>query len=94
MKHYIIVRFNSTVDDRAALCGEIGRFFSGAADIPGITGCGVFPNCVDRDNRHDLMIELEMAEDALPAWDASELHRRWKSEYGGYIAAKTIFDRK
>lgn len=38
------------------------------------------------------MIVLTMPSEALPAWDASDLHKRWKAEYGALIAQKAIFD--
>ena len=49
-------------------------------------------NCIDRENRYDLAIIIDMDKAALPAWDASELHREWKSGFGSYLAAKAIFD--
>ena len=52
----------------------------------------IHENCVARDNRYDLMIVVEMARDALGAWDASEIHHQWKAQFGGMLASKAIFD--
>ena len=52
----------------------------------------MYPCCVDRANRYDLMIVLDMDKDALPNWDASDIHHRWKDEYGGLLEKKAIFD--
>ena len=46
----------------------------------------------DVEKDYDLMIVLEMDEEALPGWDASEIHHRWKDEYGHLVAKKAIFD--
>ena len=39
-----------------------------------------------------IMIEIGMDREALPAYDASAPHKRWKETYGGMLSAKTIFD--
>ena len=36
---------------------------------------------------------MDMDADALPQYDASEPHRRWKEKYGPMLEGKTIFDR-
>ena len=63
-----------------------------AAEIDGVRGVEFKENCIERENRYDLMIVLEMDEEALPSWDASEIHHRWKDEYGHLVAKKAIFD--
>ena len=45
-----------------------------------------------RENRYDVMIVLEMDRDALPLYDDSEMHHRWKGEFGGLLEKKAIFD--
>ena len=92
MKHHIIVKYNELVTDKAALAGEIERLFAPCTGLDGIHGFELFRSCVDRSNRFDLMIVLDMDASALPVWDASEVHNKWKSEYGRFIAAKAIFD--
>lgn len=60
--------------------------------IPGIHDVSLYPNIIHRPNRYDLMIVIAMEKEALPAYDASEPHHRWKETYGQYIASKAIFD--
>ena len=38
------------------------------------------------------MIKMDLSKEALKVFDNSEIHKRWKEEYGTYIANKTIFD--
>lgn len=92
MKHCIIAKFNEDVTDKAELIGRIRALFAAEARPEGVHGYEFIPNCVDRPNRYDLMIVIDLPAEALPAWDASALHKRWKSEFGGYLAAKAIFD--
>lgn len=92
MKHHIIVKFNEKVTDKAAILTPIQALFEEALTIPGIYGVHLYPNCVMRDNRYDLMIVLDMEPEALTAYDHSEPHIRWKQEYGEMIAQKAIFD--
>ena len=49
-------------------------------------------NVTPRENRYDLMIVLDMDDDALPIWDKSSLHQKWKAEFGSRIEKKCIFD--
>ena len=92
MKHYIIAKFKKEYDARQ-LVSPITDLFGGVLQVPGIHGVNVIPNCVDRPNRFDLMIEIDMDREALEAYDACEAHKRWKREYGDMLEAKTIFDR-
>ena len=92
MKHCIIVKFKESVEDKAALTGKVKELFAGCEKPAGVSGCRVIGNCIDRPNRSDLMIVVDMPREALPAWDTSELHLRWKSDFGEFIAAKAIFD--
>ncbi len=92
MKHCIIVKFNSEAGDRAALLRKIRALFDGAEQIPGVRAYSFRENCVQRPNRFDLMIELDMDRESLPLWDASDLHRDWKGQFGAYIGSKAIFD--
>ena len=92
MKHCIIVKWNETVTDKAALLSEVRALFSSATLVSGVTGTTVLENCIARENRYDLAIVLDMDRDALPVWDGSELHKKWKADYGERIASKAIFD--
>ena len=91
MKHYIIVKFVEGTDVKA-LVEPVREIFSKTLSIPGIHGLELKTSCSDRANRYDLMIMLDMDQDALPAYDVSEPHLAWKSQYGEKIAKKAIFD--
>lgn len=75
MKHCILAKFTPEAKaQRAALLPRIREIFSAAADIPGVHGAEVIPNCVDRDNRYDVLIRLDMDREALPLYDVSAMH--------------------
>ena len=92
MRHFIIVKYNDKVTDRAAFVEEVKRVFSPALDIPGVSALNVFPSCSTRKNRHDLMIELVLTPAALEIYDHSDFHHYWKDNYSQFIEDKTIFD--
>ncbi len=92
MFHCILVKFLPSVKDRQELTGRIQELFSGSGDIPGIRNAALYPSAVDRPNRYDLMIQLDMDRQALEAWDESALHRRWKEEFSPFLQSKAIFD--
>lgn len=92
MKHCILAKWAGNVTDKAALLPQIRALMYPASTIPGVHGVEVYPCCIDRANRYDLMIVLDMDKDALPNWDASDIHHRWKNEYGGLLEKKAIFD--
>ena len=91
MKHYIIAKLHDS-SKREELVAPVQALFDRTLSIPGIHKVTVKPCCVDRANRYDLMILLEMDPEALPAYDASEPHHFWKNEYGSKIEKKAIFD--
>ena len=91
MKHYIIVKWKDPAE-MAGSAERIQELFDRTLNIEGIHAVNVHPSCSDRANRHDLMIEMIMDQDALPAYDVCEPHKEWKREYGELILHKTIFD--
>ena len=91
MKHYIISKFQEDCDWRS-MVGAITELFEETLQIPGVHGVKVKPCCINRSNRYDIMIEMDMDPDALEAYDACEAHKKWKKEYGDLLQAKTIFD--
>ena len=93
MRHYIIAKWNEGVDKQAVLA-PVKEIFDRTLEIPGIHAVRVIPCCIDRPNRYDVMIEIEMDPEALPAYDVSAPHKAWKEQYGSLLAAKTIFDRE
>ncbi len=92
MKHHIIVKYNALVTDKEALQKDIAALFASAREIPGVSGARLFPNCIPLENRFDLMIVVDMEKEALPNWNTSALHLKWKEEYGKFIQSKAIFD--
>ena len=91
MVHYIIVKFRDP-QDRFALKDGIEALFATALEIEGVEKVEVRPSCSERENRYHLMIAMTMTEEGLARYDVSEMHHRWKAEYGDRIALKTIFD--
>ena len=77
---------------RQELLPRIRQIFSAASELEGVSGASVYPNCVARDNRYDVLIVLDMAPEALPVYDASAMHHLWKEEFGPLLAQKAIFD--
>ena len=76
-------------------CGEQGDACGHQEDLQsdeGVHTVNIYENVTPRPNRHDLMIEMEMAQEALPVYDDSAAHQEWKAKYGEYIQTKTIFD--
>lgn len=94
MKHNIIVKFADTVDkaEKEALFPEIKALFEKTLEIEGIHKVTLKPNVVDKSNRYDLDIEMDMEPEALPAYDDCIWHKKWKEEYGPLLQAKTIID--
>ena len=92
MKHCILAKWNEKVTDKAALLAQIRALFQAADKVAGIHGVQIFPCCIDRANRCDLMIVLDMEKAALDAWDGCEVHRQWKEQYGSLLEKKAIFD--
>ena len=91
MKHYIIVKFVEGTDVKA-LVGPVKAIYDETLSIPGVYSVDFKLSNSDRANRYDLMIVMDMDKEALPAYDVSEPHIRWKTEYGDRVAKKAIFD--
>ena len=91
MKHCILVKWNEEAD-KAALLKSARELFSRCGEREGVKRVSLVPNCVDRPNRYDLAVVLEMEASSLPVWDASELHKAWKGDFGPFTAQKAIFD--
>ena len=91
MRHFIVVKFDDTVNI-CELEGQISELFHRALDIDGVDKVEIYISNTNLPNRHDLMIEMMLTQDALKAFDGSEIHKKWKSDYAPYIVQKTIFD--
>ena len=74
------------------MLADIREIFDRTKQIEGVHTVNIYENVTPRPNRHDLMIEMEMAQEALPVYDDSAAHQEWKAKYGEYIQTKTIFD--
>ena len=94
MKHHILAKYKAglTPERKKELAGEILRLFENTTSIEGISSVEVHTNCIDRENRFDIMIVIEMEPEALPAYDDCEWHHIWKDSYGGLLEKKAIFD--
>ena len=94
MKHDILVKYNAgvTKQQKAELIPEIQALFDNTTEIQGIHGVTLYPNVVDRENRYDLLIEIDMEREALEIYDRSRWHRQWKEQYGHLLEKKAIFD--
>ena len=91
MKHYIIVKFDESVDANE-MVSQIRELFHKALDINGVDKVEIYVSNINLPNRHDLMIKMSLSQIELELFDNSEVHKKWKSEYGRYIIQKTIFD--
>ncbi len=94
MKHDILVKYKPEImkEQKIRLIPEITALFEHTTEIPGIHGVKVYPNVVERDNRYDLLIELDMEKDALETYDQCLWHKQWKEQYGPLLEKKAIFD--
>lgn len=94
MKHCIIIKYNETVSPelKQALIPEIQALFDNTVSIEGIHKVTLKPNVINRANRYDLIIEIEMNPSALPFYDDCEWHHIWKNDYSKYLASKAIID--
>lgn len=94
MKHHIIVKFIPEMESeqKLAICGEVLDLFNNLKTIEGIKEVEVKKNCIDRPNRYDMMILIDMDKETLPLYDESVWHKKWKTDYGKYVAEKAIFD--
>lgn len=93
MIHNILVKYNNTVKDKDAFAKEVEILFCDlVGTVPGVNEVVVRKNCIDRPNRYDLMISIDMDKNALEDYDKSLVHKKWKNEYASFWEAKAIFD--
>lgn len=90
MKHCILVKFIKEYDWKSEI-DRIKNIFD-SINIDGIIGTEYILNCIDRENRYDLLIRIEMKKEALEKYDMSDYHRIWKEKYSKFIDKKAIFD--
>lgn len=92
MKHHIIVKFNKEAPALDEMIPEIESIFAGVKDVEGVHGFSLVKNCVDRSNRYNLMIVIDMERQSLEAYDGCSAHKEWKEKFSRYIESKAIFD--
>lgn len=90
MKHCILVKFKSSFNLDNEL-DNIKRIFN-SININGIKNIDYKLNCVNKDNRYDLMIIIDMDKDALDEYINCKEHHKWKDVYSDYIEKKAIID--
>ena len=70
MKHCILVKFIKSFDWQSEL-SKIATIFD-SIDINGVHKTEYLVNCIDRENRYDLLIRIDMEKEALEKYDMSE----------------------
>lgn len=94
MKHCILVKLIPEISKKIenSLIEQIAEIFEGTKEIDGVHYVNIYKCCTDKDNRADIMIEIDMDKKALDEYDKSDSHLIWKREYERFIDEKTIFD--
>ena len=92
MKHHILVKWNSLVSDKKSLLLDIQSIFDKLLVYKEVKSVKISENIIDRPNRYDLLICIEMDKEFLPTYDSSEPHREWKEKYAKFVENKAIFD--
>ena len=92
MKHCILIKWNREVEDRNEMLGKVKNVFDQLLIIDGIHKIEYRQNCIDRANRFDLLVEIDMDKEVLPIYDKSVPHLEWKEKYGKFVENKAIFD--
>lgn len=90
MKHCILVKFIPNYNYLKEL-DNIKSIFN-SININGINNIEYKLNCINKDNRYDLLIRIDMSKEALDSYDISSQHQMWKDKYSTYIEKKAIFD--
>ena len=92
MKHIILVKWNKAVVDKNEIAKNAATIFKPLLKIKGINDVKLYQNVIERSNRYDLMICIEMDKSVLTIYDDSEPHHEWKEKYGKFVENKAIFD--
>ena len=90
LRHCIVVKFKERGWEMEL--PAIQSLFRQVLLLPGVHDVSFFENAVKRPNRYDLMIQIEMEENALERYDGCKAHQEWKEKYGGMLESKAIFD--
>ena len=92
MKHCILVKWNKEIKDKNAMADTVKSVFDKLLSIQGIHEIKYRKNCIDRENRFDLLISIDMDKAVLSVYDTSAPHVEWKEKYGKFVEKKAIFD--
>ena len=92
MKHHIIVKLNKDAHALEEMLPDIEKIFEVVLEVPGVNSYNLVLNCIDRSNRYNLMIVIDMEKSALEAYDNCHAHHMWKDNYSKFIESKAIFD--
>ena len=92
MKHCILIKWNKEVEDKNEMLGKVKNVFDQLLRIDGIHKVEYRQSCIDRANRFDLLVEIDMDKEVLPIYDKSVPHLEWKEKYGKFVENKAIFD--
>ena len=92
MKHCILVKWNALVKNKNEIAKEVKSLFLELLTVKGVRDVKIHQNVIDRANRYDLMILIEMDKEVLPIYDDSKPHHEWKEKYGKFVENKAIFD--
>ncbi len=91
MRHYIIIKLKDR-SQKSEVAQNARSIFERTLAIEGVNSVSVYENCVDRPNRYDVMIEMEMQPEALALYDPSDAHMEWKRYCDPLLEAKAVFD--
>jgi len=92
MKHCILVKWNSLVINKEEILIKVKAVFDKLNGFDGVKNVSYFQNIIDRPNRYDLMICIEMDKSFLEIYDSSQPHLEWKQNFGKFVENKAIFD--
>ena len=92
IKHHILVKWNSLVRDKKSFLPDIQSIFNKLLIYKEVSNIKIIENVIERPNRFDLLIMIEMEKEFLPTYDLSESHHEWKEKYGKFMENKAIFD--
>lgn len=92
MKHVILVKWNALVSNKNSIKTEVEIIFEQLLKFEPIHDVKIHQNVINRANRYDLMIVIEMDKEFLPVYDESEQHKEWKQKFGKFVENKAIFD--
>ena len=91
MKHYIIAKFKDRNDTERFL-PDITALFNKTLKLDGVEDVVIHKTNSTRENRYSIMIEMNLSHEGLENFDASDVHKEWKSTYGDRLESKAIFD--